>query len=94
MSVAYSYSCMQFYRETGLIYIALLSYLDHVAAIDHDSAVPFLSSPPSCAGRSGNSELVGRLPGEKHLMGYDALGTVRKAVKLLRDEEPDRDRAQ
>lgn len=39
-------------------------------------------------GQIERRELVGRLPGEKHLMQeYGlALGTVRKAVKLLRDE--------
>ena len=39
-------------------------------------------------GQIGDGELTGRIPGEKHLMQQYglALGTVRKALALLRDE--------
>jgi Bacterial regulatory proteins, gntR family len=62
---------------------------DRVAAIDHDSAVPpYRQLAAILRGQIESGELAGRMPGEKTLMQeYGlALGTVRKAVKLLRDE--------
>ena len=60
-----------------------------MAAIDHDAAVPpYRQLAAILREQVETGALVGRLPGEKHLMQeYGlALGTVRKAVKLLRDE--------
>lgn len=58
-------------------------------AIDHGSATPpYRQLAAILRDRIEAGELAGRLPGEKTLMQeYGlALTTVRKAVKLLRDE--------
>ena len=60
-----------------------------MAAIDHDSAVPpYRQLAAILRGQIESGKLAGRMPGEKTLMQeYGlALGTVLKAVKLLRDE--------
>jgi GntR family transcriptional regulator len=57
--------------------------------IDHGSSVPpYRQLAAILRERIESGELTGRLPGEKHLMQEFglALGTVRKAVKVLRDE--------
>jgi DNA-binding GntR family transcriptional regulator len=57
--------------------------------IDHGSATPpYRQLAAILRARIGAGEITGRLPGEKTLMQESglALTTVRKAVRVLRDE--------
>ena len=67
---------------------SLLSY-GAAVTIDYESATPpYLQLAAILRGRIEAGEITSRLPGEKTLMQeYGlALATVRKAVKVLRDE--------
>jgi DNA-binding GntR family transcriptional regulator len=67
---------------------SLLSYVAAVS-IDYDSAdPPYRQLAAILRGRIESGEITSRLPGEKALQQeYGlALATVRKAVKVLRDE--------
>jgi GntR family transcriptional regulator len=68
--------------------ISLVTYLDGVS-IDHDAAdPPYRQLAALLRQRIESGEITSRLPGEKHLQQeYGlALATVRKAVKVLRDD--------
>jgi GntR family transcriptional regulator len=67
---------------------SLLSY-GAAVSIDYDSATPpYLQLAAILRGRIDAGEITRRLPGEKALQQEFglALATVRKAVKVLRDE--------
>ncbi len=67
---------------------SLLTYPDRVT-IDYESAdPPYLQLAAILRARIDAGEITARLPGEKHLQQEFglALATVRKAVKVLRDE--------
>lgn len=61
----------------------------HHVSVDHDLPVPpYRQVAAILRKRIADGELVGRLPGERYLASdYGvAVGTVRKALGLLRDE--------
>jgi len=67
---------------------SLVTYLDRVS-IDYDSAdPPYRQLAAILRGRIESGAITARLPGEKALQQEFglALATVRKAVKLLRDD--------